>query len=145
MLIGQISVAICKLIPALWWPGKFWSILDLFKAWNSRTRKIPNSANYCQPCLLWENSCMSHDKKEVRTTTLKLNLGKCRKNVDGLKLYSFQFISLTSVNTQVYSSWISLCPIWQHCVKMFVKTLISDLKFKYILFHTYKMTSCTSK
>ena len=36
--------AICKLILALWWPGKFWSILDLFKAWNSRTRKIPNSA-----------------------------------------------------------------------------------------------------
>ena len=46
MFIGQILEAICKLILALWWPGKFWSILDLFKAWNSRTRKIPNSANH---------------------------------------------------------------------------------------------------
>ena len=35
MLIGQILEAICKLILTLWWPGKFWSILDLFKAWNS--------------------------------------------------------------------------------------------------------------
>ena len=35
MFIGQILEAICKLIPALWWPGKFWSILDLFKAWKS--------------------------------------------------------------------------------------------------------------
>ena len=30
-LIGQISEAICKLILTLWWPGKFWNILDLFQ------------------------------------------------------------------------------------------------------------------
>ena len=63
--------AICKLILALWWPGKFWSIFDLFKAWNSRTRKIPNSANVFEQNLFgWQ----------VMKFYTMVDLGGCKRN-----------------------------------------------------------------
>ena len=51
MLIGQISETLCKLILTLWWPGKFWSILDLFKAWNSVLISNENGSEQCYCCM----------------------------------------------------------------------------------------------
>ena len=67
-LIGQISEAICKLIPVLWWPGKFWCILDLFKAWKSVPVSNENNSEHQQenqPCGLdkSENICLQNGNK----------------------------------------------------------------------------------
>ena len=59
MLIGQILVAICKLILTLWWLGKFWSILDLFEVWNSVPVLNENDTEQC--CWEWfhGDSCVT--------------------------------------------------------------------------------------
>ena len=60
-LIGQVSAAICKLILTLWWLGKFWGILDLFKVWKSVP--ISNEKDSEQCCL--SRNVAIHTEAEV--------------------------------------------------------------------------------